>query len=223
MSCKGCQLVWQSECAQGEFDTPQHTAAASAYQSLLLEGARNPARYARHRLWALMFWRPLYLAICSLLCQSNHIGFSRFRLHWTDDRVVGFSGASYSADSVYPGYPPQGVAGSPGADCRVYRQMHSLVHCCDSLLSSVDELKRVNRRFAMQLVLDALVERVISLGQSADKAIELASVFALATDQILGLALASGHVQQQQYQRQSCCLHYLKPANDLCPGCPRTQ
>ncbi|GAA6144359.1 hypothetical protein NBRC116585_04760 [Thalassolituus maritimus] len=202
--------------------------ASILYQSLLALGADNPGRYARHRLWALMFWRPLYLVACSVCCQDclderfecSHLDLSEFRLHWAEGTVVGFSGVRRQDRSRSASSAQNAETAADRLQRGVEKQMTTLVRCCDQLLASVSELKRINRRFALQLVLDALLERLAALDVSSDQSLKIANAFVQATKETLGLAVLPGH-WQPDYQRQSCCLHYLKSANDLCPGCPR--
>ncbi|WP_139325702.1 hypothetical protein [Thalassolituus maritimus] len=220
MSCERCRLAWQSECSAEEERLPVQPEASALYQSLLALGADNPGRYARHRLWALMFWRPLYLVACVVCCQDSHVDLSEFRLHWAEGTVVGFSGVRRQDHSRFASSTQHAETAAERSQRGAEKQMTILVRCCDQLLASVSELKRINRRFALQLVLDALLERLAALDVSPDQSLKIANAFVQATNETLGLAVLPGH-WQPDYQRQSCCLHYLKSANDLCPGCPR--
>ena len=174
--------------------------ATDLREQLASQCSRRGQHYARQRLWALMFWQPLYLSVCSQYCHQQTLALGAFQLHWGADRILGYEGLGQSL-----------------ADARGKAQWPELVACCLRLKRSTPALRDLPERQALQLVCDALAERLLELGADDHTAQAMTLDFIEAS----GLTLRPGTWASGHYRRRSCCLHCLHTPGDYCASCPR--
>ena len=181
-------------------DWQNDSAATVLREQLASQCSRRGQHYARQRLWALMFWQPLYLSVCSQYCHQQTLALGAFQLHWGADRILGYEGLGKS------------VADTSGKE-----QWHELVTCCLRLKRNNMALRDLPERQALQLVCDALAERLLELGADDHTAQAMTLDFIEAS----GLNLRPGTWASGHYRRRSCCLHCLHTPGDYCASCPR--
>lgn len=187
------------------------------YQELATAYPQAGKVYWGNRLWALMYWQPVYLSICAVHGQQTVINFDRYQQFRQPLSIYGFKPLEMLDTKDY-------LSIETAIDLQA-EQLKSLLRDYLSVLSSICRISITN---AWGLVADALLlvlkRQPISDSDKLNYAQLWLNRLQLTDKQgrvLSALSYAPGTTTPLLLNRRSCCMHYLRDRADICSSCPK--
>ncbi|WP_419812126.1 (2Fe-2S)-binding protein [Bacterioplanoides sp.] len=212
---------------QGVLLSPGSGSAKAAMQQLHSQLAQSYSSagkvYWANRLWALLYWQPVYLAVSSLHYEHVVIDFLAFEQFIQGTSISGFRPLTVLSLSTQP-------SGHTciSADQRIIQQAESLNALLQEYLTCLQSITRISELNARGLVADALLTAINQQAlsdqqkqQAAEQWLTAMQLYDREGIPLSALNYAPGTSSPLLLQRRSCCMHYLRDRHDICRSCPK--
>lgn len=179
--------------------------------------------YWANRLWALLYWQPVYLAVSSLHYENKVIDFLVFEQFIQGIAVSGYRPLTVLSPSSQPSDHT-----FISTDQQIIDQAESLNALLQQYLNYLQRITRISELNARGLVADALLTTINQQPlsdhqkqQKADQWLAAMQLYDRAGIPLSALNHAPGTSSPLLLQRRSCCMHYLRDRHDICRSCPK--
>lgn len=175
--------------------------------------------YSQYRLWALVYWQPVYIAISAVHLNHGVVDLCRLRQIRHQYSISGYVEGSLA-------FKPS----RRDLNHLIIEQSHSLKKCLSGYLHELESLAHYKAKQAWGLIADCIALALMKLRQYKDLSPEHLNHVLQQWLLNMGLQdisrkpvqpLIASSDSNIELKRSHCCFHYLLDPNDICSGCPK--
>lgn len=201
--------------------------SACLYQITQLHGQvkehyeASSALYGQYRLWTLLYWQPVYLAVSAVHLNHGLIDLANLKQVRHGHRIYGYITNSLRLKQEYA-HTSQLIA----------KQSENLKLYLNNVLSLLNAHCAYKKKLCWNLVADSMAMGLLALFKREGHCPAQIQAYLHLWLIHLGLkqqanrakqVLVSNPITGLQLKRNACCFYYLVDSQDMCASCPRTK